>query len=43
MLCSTCRDKNAFEEYYGSMPWLALPFDDRALKEKLSKKFKVGH
>jgi len=37
---SSDKDKDAFTEYYGSMPWLALPFDsDR--KDALDKKFKV--
>lgn len=36
-------DKNAtqFEEYHGEMPWLALPFNDRQRKEKLSQFFGV--
>jgi len=38
---SSDRDENAFKEYYGEQPWLALPFGDRANKEALSKKFKV--
>jgi len=39
---SSDRDQAAFDEYYGEMPWLALPFSERGLKDKLSKKFKVG-
>ena len=23
------RDENGFNEYYGSMPWLAMPYDDK--------------
>lgn len=38
---SSDRDEAAFAEYYGEMPWAALPFDKRELKEKLSKKYKV--
>jgi len=36
-------DKNepAFDEYFGEMPWLALPFADRERKEALNKKYKV--
>jgi len=36
-------DKNMaeFKKYFGEMPWLAIPFDDRARKEALSKRFKV--
>ena len=38
---SSDRDENAFKEYHSEMPWLALPFSERARKEELSKKFKV--
>lgn len=38
---SSDRDEASFNEYYGEMPWLALPFADREIKAKLSKKFKV--
>ncbi|XP_033107862.1 nucleoredoxin-like [Anneissia japonica] len=38
---SSDRDEQAFDEYYKSMPWLALPFADRSRKNKLSSKFKV--
>jgi len=36
---SSDRDAEAFSEYYGEMPWLALPFDKRDTKATLSKKF----
>eukprot|EP00930_Biecheleria_cincta_P015737 TRINITY_DN1301_c0_g1_i1.p1 TRINITY_DN1301_c0_g1~~TRINITY_DN1301_c0_g1_i1.p1 ORF type:complete len:432 (-),score=106.42 TRINITY_DN1301_c0_g1_i1:230-1525(-) len=35
------RDENAFKEYFGEQPWLALPFDKRDEKAALNKKFKV--
>lgn len=38
---SSDRDKGAFDEYYGEMPWLALPYDARDLKNKISAKYKV--
>jgi len=38
---SSDRDEASFKDYFGSMPWLALPFDERKLKAKLSGKFKV--
>jgi len=38
---SSDRDEAAFKEYFGEMPWLALPFEDRERKEALSKKYKV--
>lgn len=38
---SSDKDDNAFKEYFKEMPWLALPYSDRAAKEKLSKQFKV--
>jgi nucleoredoxin len=39
---SSDRDEKSFDEYYGEQPWLALPFDQREAKAKLSKKYKVG-
>lgn len=41
VFASSDRDQGAFDEYYASMPWLALPYAQRELKEKLSSKFKV--
>jgi nucleoredoxin len=38
---SSDRDQESFKEYFGEQPWLALPFEDRARKDSLSKKFKV--
>jgi nucleoredoxin len=38
---SSDKDEAAFKEYFGEMPWLALPYDQRELKESLSKKYKV--
>eukprot|EP01097_Dermamoeba_algensis_P003941 TRINITY_DN2656_c0_g1_i2.p1 TRINITY_DN2656_c0_g1~~TRINITY_DN2656_c0_g1_i2.p1 ORF type:complete len:410 (-),score=75.38 TRINITY_DN2656_c0_g1_i2:76-1305(-) len=38
---SSDRDEKAFTEYFSSMPWLALPFSERDLKAKLSRKYKV--
>lgn len=38
---SSDRDEKSFKDYYNEMPWLALPFAERELKQKLSSKFKV--
>jgi nucleoredoxin len=38
---SSDRDQASFDEYYGEMPWLALPFSNRDAKTALSKKYKV--
>eukprot|EP00741_Cyanophora_paradoxa_P010727 tig00020538_g10369.t1 len=38
---SSDRDEKSWEEYYGEHPWIALPYAERELKNKLSKKFKV--
>ncbi len=38
---SSDRDEKSFNEYLSSMPWLALPFSDRARKAKLSQAFGV--
>jgi len=35
------RDEDAFNSYYGEMPWVALPYDKRDLKTTLNKKYKV--
>lgn len=41
VFASSDRDEAAFNEYYADMPWLALPYPNRELKETLSKKYKV--
>lgn len=42
VFASSDRDRAGCKEYFEEMgDWLALPFDDRDLKNKLSKKFKV--
>jgi len=41
VFCSSDRDEAAFNEYYGEMPWKALPYSNRDLKNSLSKKYKV--
>jgi len=38
---SSDKDEDAFKEYFGEMPWLALPYVDREKKNSLSSKFKV--
>lgn len=38
---SSDRDEGAFKEYFGEMPWMALPYAARDKKESLSKKYKV--
>jgi len=42
VFASSDRDDPAFAEYFGEMPWKALPFADRDAKNKLSKKYKVN-
>jgi len=39
---SSDQTTKAFDEYFGEQPWLALPYEERDLKKKLSKKFKVS-
>lgn len=39
---SSDRDESSFSDYYAEQPWLALPFAEREIKNKLSKKFKVA-
>ena len=38
---SSDRDEDSFKDYFKEMPWLALTYSERDLKEKLSKKYKV--
>lgn len=38
---SSDRDQASYDEYFGGMPWLSLPFDDKDRKGKLSSKMKV--
>lgn len=38
---SSDRCQADFDGYFKEMPWLALPFESRDVKEQLSKKFKV--
>merc|ERR1712204_117480 len=35
------RDESSFKEYFGVMPWLAVPYGERALKEQLDKTLSV--
>merc|ERR1712232_235192 len=39
---SSDQDEEAWKGYYGEMPWLAVPFEDRDRKEKLSERFKAS-
>jgi nucleoredoxin len=41
MFASSDRDEESFESYFKEHPWVALPFAERQLKEKLSKHFGV--
>merc|ERR1711988_823135 len=41
IFASSDRDEASFKEYFGEMPWLALPYSERDLKGKLSKVFNV--
>jgi len=38
---SSDRDQTSFEDYYKEMPWLALPFAEREVKEELANKYSV--
>jgi len=38
---SSDRDEAAFNSYFGEQPWVALPYANREMKDKLSKQFKV--
>jgi len=38
---SSDQDDDSFKSYFADMPWLALPYSQRALKELVSKAFEV--
>jgi nucleoredoxin len=38
---SSDRDDAGFDEYFGSMPWTAMPFSERAKKAELSSRYGV--
>ena len=39
---SSDRDENSFNEYFADMPWFALKYQERSIKDTLSKKFSVS-
>lgn len=39
---SSDNDESSFSEYYGTMPWAALPFSESSVKEALSEKFGIS-
>ena len=41
IFASSDKDEGSFRSYYDSMPWMALPYKQRSLKEKLAKRFDV--
>lgn len=41
LFISSDKDQAAFDEYFAEMPWHAVPFADRARKERLSAHFDV--
>lgn len=42
VFASSDRDESSFDEYRGEMPWLSLPYANRAAKSALSSKYKVS-
>merc|ERR1719195_1012183 len=38
---SSDKDESAFGEYFGEMPWLAVPYSNRDVKQQLDKKYKI--
>lgn len=38
---SSDRDPGSFSEYYGEMPWVAVPFSDRGTAQSLGQRFGV--
>ena len=38
---SSDSDEHSFKEYYGSMPWISLPYEDRSAAQALSQKYGI--
>ncbi|XP_068668165.1 probable nucleoredoxin 2 isoform X2 [Aristolochia californica] len=38
---SSDEDQKSFDKYYGTMPWLAIPFSDLQSKKSLTKRFQI--
>jgi len=41
IFCSSDRDEDSFKEYFATMPWISLPFNDPR-KKALSRHFDVS-
>jgi nucleoredoxin len=41
IFASSDSDQHSFDEYYGSMPWAAIPFSSSNIKQALSSKYGV--
>ena len=41
IFCSSDRDQNSFDEYFNTMPWIAIPFDSEN-KEILKDAFEIN-
>ena len=42
VFCSKDTDQKGFDEYYGSMPWLAVDYKNEEIRENLSNIFAVS-
>ena len=42
VFCSFDRSQKDFEEYFGTMPWLAVPFDKSDVRNALGDMFNVS-
>jgi hypothetical protein len=42
VFCSSDNNEAEFDEYFGEMPWVALPYSERDTQAKLSTKYEVG-
>ena len=42
VFCSADKDLKGFQEYFGSMPWLAVPFESNEIKQNLNSLFEVS-
>lgn len=42
VFCSADKDMKGFQEYFGSMPWLTIPFENDVIKQNLNELFEVS-
>lgn len=42
VFCSNDKDSAGFKEYFGTMPWKAIPFENESIRSYVSDKFSIN-